>query len=243
MHPSSTAPRTQIVSLTGGFVLLILLVTFLPLDLTLSALCYDAQRTPAWFLKDALPWAWLYAYGEFPAYGMAIGALLMLLGSWPYTPWRPYRRHCLLLILAVALGPGLVVNGLLKPLWGRPRPRHIEQFAGLKPYQPWWQPGGPGAGESFPSGHAAMGYILVAGAVLVPGGRWVWCRPVILGGGLVYGTLMGVARVVQGGHFASDVAWSGFLMCLTVMGLQAALGVYPPLLEREPGGHATPRAP
>ncbi len=218
--------RVQVVlwGMAVWFLPVVLFGTFPALDLTLSALFYAEQPTPAWYLKDAMPWGWFYTYGELPACMMAIGAFLVLLGSLRRAAWRQYRRSCLLLVLAVALGPGLLVNGLLKPFWGRPRPRHIEQFAGTQAYRPWWQPGGPGAGESFPSGHAAMGYVLLAGAVLVSGGRRVWLGRLALGGALAYGTLVGIARVVQGGHFASDVVWSGLLMYLTVLGLQKGLG-------------------
>jgi membrane-associated PAP2 superfamily phosphatase len=204
-----------------------MLLSALPaFDLALSSPFYKATQTPAWYLKDAIPWGWLYRYGELPAYVMAVGATLVLLGSLRHIAWRQYRRHCLLLVLAVALGPGVLVNGLCKPLWGRPRPRHIEQFAGPQLYRPWWRPAGPGAGESFPAGHAAMGYILIAGAILVPGHHYIWRRHLLLGGALGYGTLIGMARIVQGGHFASDVVCSGFLMCLTVGVLHKALGVY-----------------
>jgi membrane-associated PAP2 superfamily phosphatase len=204
-----------------------LLCTVPAIDLALSAPFYDATQTSAWYLKEAIPWGWLYRYGELPAYVMAVCAGLVLLGSWRRSAWRPYQRHCLLLLLAVSLGPGLLVNGLLKPLWGRPRPRHIEQFAGTQSYRPWWQPGGPGVGESFPAGHAAAGYILVAGAGLVPYRRRLWGQRLMLGMALGYGTLLGVARIVQGGHFASDVVWSGFLMCVTVGVLQQVLSLLP----------------
>jgi lipid A 4'-phosphatase len=220
-------PQAALVAIAGGFLLLILLCTFPSIDLALSALCYDPTRLSAWYLKHASPWRELYQYGEIPAYVMAVGACLVLLLSRRCAVWQQYRRHCLVLVLAVALGPGLLVSGLLEPLWGRPRPRHIEQFAGHQPYRPWWQPGTPGTGESFPSGHVAMGYILIAGTVLVPCRRRVWLYRLWLGGVLGYGTLIGVARVVQGGHFASDVAWSGFLMCVTVGVLQKALSVLP----------------
>jgi membrane-associated PAP2 superfamily phosphatase len=221
---------------------IVLFGAFPALDLALSAPFYTAQQTPAWYLKDALPWAWLYTYGELPAFIMAAGAFLVLLGSLCHVAWRQYRRACLLLVLAVALGPGLLVNGLLQPLWGRPRPRHIEQFAGTQAYRPWWQPGGPGAGKSFPSGHAAMGYVLLAGAVLVSGGRRVWIGRLALGGALAYGTLVGLARVAQGGHFASDVVWSGLLMYLTVLALQKGLKTCLPAVTVEGAGQAQGRA-
>jgi membrane-associated PAP2 superfamily phosphatase len=246
--PSGTR-RVQVVfcGLAAWLLPLGLFCTFPALDLALSALFYTAQQTPAWYLKDARPWGWLYAYGELPAIIMAIGAALVLLASLYRVAWRQYRRTCLLLVLAVALGPGLLVNGLLKPLWGRPRPRHIEQFAGTQAYRPWWQPGGPGAGESFPSGHAAMGYVLLAGAVLVSGGRRVWLGRLALGGALAYGTLVGIARIVQGGHFASDIVWSGLLMYVTVLGLQKGLGLCLPAMAvacaDQTQDCASPRAP
>jgi membrane-associated PAP2 superfamily phosphatase len=243
------ARRVQVVvwGMAAWLLPLVLFGTFPALDLAFSALFYTAQPTPVWYLKDAVPWGWLYTYGELPAFIMATGAFLALLGSLCRAAWRQYRRSCLLLVLAVALGPGLLVNGLLQPLWGRPRPRHIEQFAGTQSYRPWWQPGGPGAGESFPSGHAAMGYVLLAGAVLVPGGRRVWLGRLALGGALAYGTLVGLARVVQGGHFASDVVWSGLLMYLTVLGLQKGLGRCLPAVvvkcADQAQDWASPRAP
>jgi lipid A 4'-phosphatase len=85
-----------------------------------------------------------------------------------------------------------------------------------------------------------MGYILIAGAILVPDHRHIWRRRLLLAGVLGYGTLMGLARVVQGGHFASDVVWSGFLMCLTVGGVHKALGVYPGQARRRLTGADTP---
>jgi lipid A 4'-phosphatase len=224
---ATPGPQMALVASAGGFLLLILLCAFPSIDLALSALCYEPTRLSAWYLKHASPWRELYQYGELPAYGMAVGACLVLVLSWRFVAWQQYRRHCLVLVLAVALGPGLLVNGLLKPLWGRPRPRHIEQFAGHQPYRPWWQPGAPGRGESFPSGHAAMGYILIAGSGLIPCRRRVWPYRLLLGAALGYGTLIGVARVIQGGHFASDIAWAGFLMCVTVRALQKVLRVLP----------------
>jgi len=137
--------------------------------------------------------------------------------------WMCYRRACALIILTLALGPGLLVNGMLKPVWGRPRPHQVQAFGGSRSYQPWWQPGNFGGGKSFSSGHTAMGFVLVAGVFLVPSRRPSWRRGLALGGALAYGSLVGVARVVQGAHFLSDVLWSGILICFTVATLQAVL--------------------
>jgi membrane-associated PAP2 superfamily phosphatase len=123
-------------------------------------------------------------------------------------------------------------------VWGRPRPHQVEVFGGSQPYRHWWQPGNLGGGRSFSSGHAAMGYVLVAGVWLVSQRRSPWWRGLALGGALLYGSLVGVARIVHGAHFVSDVLWSGGLMCFTVALLHAVLPVRsPPEVEAHSAAH------
>lgn len=208
-----------------GFALLVVLCTIAEVDLYLSTRFYDPNGAHRWFLQEAIPWIWLYHYGQYPAILMAFGAAFVFLRSFVQHSWAGYRRRCLILVLSVALGPGLLVNGILKPYWGRPRPREIVQLGGSLPYLPWWQPGGPGTGESFPAGHASIAYILIAGASVISSRRRAGLRLLVFMGGLGYGTLMGVARIIQGGHFASDVLWAGALMCIVVIALQEVLGV------------------
>lgn len=206
----------------GGLFLFLAVCTVTDCDRFLVAAFYDPAVPHGWFLQDASPWIELYRYGEYPAIVMAIGALCVLVGSLTRGVWAAYRRGCVVVVLAVALGPGLLVNGILKPLWGRPRPRHIEQFNGSQAYRPWWQPGGVGAGKSLPSGHASMGYILAVATSLLSDRR-VWWHRSVFAGALMYGTLLGVTRMVQGGHFASDVAWAGILMYGTILVLRVTL--------------------
>ena len=211
-----------------GFLLLALLATLVDMDPRLSGYFYDPTAAQQWFLKTAGPWIWLYRYGEWPTWALVIGAALVWGGSLRRHSWICYRRACALIVLAVMLGPGLLVNGVLKPLWGRPRPAQVELFGGARPYQPWWQPGHIGGGRSFPSGHAAMGYVLVFGTCLVPPCRSAWLRGLVLGGALAYGSLLGATRIIQGGHFLSDVLWSGSLMCFLVAILQVVLPIPAP---------------
>jgi len=68
-----------------------------------------------------------------------------------------------------------------------------------------------------------MGYVLVLGTCLVPRCRSARLRGLVLVGALAYGSLLGATRIIQGGHFLSDVLWSGSLMCFLVAILQAVL--------------------
>lgn len=54
---------------------------------------------------------------------------------------------------------------------------------------------------------------MVAGAVLIPRRYGPW-RHAMIGAALGYGLLMGCGRIVQGGHFVSDVLWSGVIVVL-----------------------------
>jgi membrane-associated PAP2 superfamily phosphatase len=55
-----------------------------------------------------------------------------------------------------------------------------------------------------------------------------------LWGGLVYGCIMGMARIIQGGHFLSDVLWSAGFVYLTALVLADLLQ----LDDQEPVGSA-----
>jgi membrane-associated PAP2 superfamily phosphatase len=129
----------------------------------------------------------------------------------------------------LALGPGLLVNGILKPQWCRPRPCQTECFGGTQAFVGVWGMGSSQRSKSFPSGHASMGFFLMAPAFLL-----YRRRPRLAAGfvvlGLAAGLALGVTRVLQGAHFASDVVWAGGMVYLTGLSL---LGVF--RLAQRPG--------
>jgi len=136
---------------------------------------------------------------------------------------RPYRKAGVFLALLLALGPGLIVNGLLKPNWGRPRPNQTLACGGDFEFLPVWTIGGNQDEQvcrSFPSGHASMGFYLMAPAFLFFRRRPRWTQGFMLLG-LGWGGAMGLARIMQGRHFASDVLWSAACVYFTGVALLA----------------------
>jgi len=135
--------------------------------------------------------------------------LVLLLGT-RRPHWRERQRAAAFVLLAYAIGPGLIVNVGFKNFWGRPRPVHVRQFGGSGTYQDVAEPGTPGRGKSFPCGHSSAGYALTAFWLL-----WKRRRPlraaVALGCALAAGTALGIGRVITGSHFASDVLASGVI--------------------------------
>lgn len=115
------------------------------------------------------------------------------------------RRTLLYLILAMALGPGLVVNTVFKDNWGRARPHQIEAFGGTKQFTPAFVMTDQCERNcSFVSGDPSVGFYLVALAFAFPARRRLFT---IFGLGVGIG--LGATRVVMGAHFLSDVLFSG----------------------------------
>lgn len=190
-----------------GFLVFALLMLLLPgLDLAVSGLFY----TPGTGFKlKGEPWE-RALHESVPI--LMVGVNLALAALWWFNRrtgrrWLDFdgRKLAFLLCLLI-LVPGLIVNLTFKEHWGRARPVTVLEFGGDKTFTPAFVRSDQGGG-SFSSGHAAAAAYLVAVAAILagPSSPWVWLA-------LVYALAVGVARLVSGGHFLSDVLTSLFLV-------------------------------
>jgi membrane-associated PAP2 superfamily phosphatase len=128
-------------------------------------------------------------------------------------------RAVLFLMATLALGPGLLVNVVLKDHWGRSRPIDVTQFGGPEHFVAWWDPRGDCPNNcAFVSGDVAGAFWTIAPAALAPP---AW-RALATGAALALGAGMAAMRVMAGGHFVSDVVFAGiftFLIIWIVHGL------------------------
>ena len=127
--------------------------------------------------------------------------------------YRSYKRilrsGVFFLVIAAAISPGLVVNEVFKENFGRARPRHIEEFNGKREFTAAFTMSDQCKRNcSFSSGHAAMGYFLTAIAYTT---NLLYFNRIYLIG-IVFGSLVGLSRIVMGGHFLSDVLASAFVV-------------------------------
>lgn len=130
-----------------------------------------------------------------------------------HTYTRRFRRRALYILLVIAVGPGLVVNLIVKDHWGRPRPVHVKEYGGRYDYVPPGQIGHT-PDKSFVCGHCSVGYVFFVLYFLSQNHKLVYF---LLTLGLAWG--MGFTRMTAGGHFVSDILWSGYLVFLVAWAL------------------------
>jgi len=202
----------------GAILLITTLIFWLSdLDITLQSLFFDKEK--GWYYVETPFWRFLYKYGIFLGYILALGSLFLI----SFTYWQPklifWRRPAMLMVFVVLFGPGILVNLILKDQWGRPRPREITVFAGQEEYCQVAVPNFGGEGKSFPCGHCAIAFYLAVPYLFLRKKYPFWAFTFLILG-LSYGFLMGTARIMAGAHFLSDVIWSaGAVWAIALLGM------------------------
>jgi len=169
-------------------------------------------------LQWVQPWKGLYNWGEYPALILAGGGVAVWMASFLWKRLKPCRNAGLFYFLLLLIGPGIMVNCVFKPFWSRPRPQATVAFGGEREFLPVLQRGYGADDSSFPSGHAAVGFYLMAPA-FVYWRRRPWLALAFVLFGLAAGAVIGLARMVAGGHFPSDVLWAGGIVYFTALAL------------------------
>ncbi len=232
MSTDPTTPKRRSVRIVADLIIpLVLLGVFtacfrlLPWDLEIGSRFYD-ETEARWILRDHPFIQTLYTFAPVPALVAGIGGLLVFLLGFFFSRLARFRKISLYLALVLIIGPGLIVNSAFKDNWGRPRPQNTKPFGGVHAFEEVWTIDPSSSGKSFPSGHASMGFYFFALYFLARHRRnraWAW---IALAFALLWGAFIGAGRVVQGGHFASDVLWSGGLVFLTAAALYYLLGLH-----------------
>ena len=131
------------------------------------------------------------------------------------------RRHFLglglpewiFLALVLITGPGLIANTLLKDNWARPRPIHVVEFGGPDKFTPVLERSGACERNcSFISGEASATFALGFAVAMLARRR----RAELMAAAVALGSVSGLIRMGEGGHFLSDVVFAGVIMALDV---------------------------
>ena len=118
-------------------------------------------------------------------------------------------RDVLFLWIIGIFNLGIVVNLFFKNIWGRARPGDILQLGGKENFTPWFQVSDSCATNcSFISGDASVGFSLIALYFLTKRITYFWLS-------LFFGFGIGLVRIMEGGHFVSDVVMAAMVLYLS----------------------------
>ena len=104
----------------------------------------------------------------------------------------------------------IIVNGLLKGLWGRSRPNDILEFGGDNFFTQWYKIGDSCFSNcSFVSGDSSVGFALIMFYLITK--KNIYCLLAIF-----FGSSLGLIRIMAGGHFFSDIIFSQIVVTLSL---------------------------
>ena len=182
------------------------------LDVYVSGLFYHPNSPIAAWDEGLRPlWQFFYHGAPYITGVLVFGSIGILVFMRKSTQQQHrLRLYSLYMLLLIVLGPGLLINGVFKGYWGRPRPSETVQLGGTQAYLPPLMMGQSQMYKSFPAGHATTGFTFMGFFFILRRRHKAWAR-VALALGMMFGLLMGAGRIVAGGHFVSDVLWAGYL--------------------------------
>ncbi|WP_370978701.1 phosphatase PAP2 family protein [Agaribacterium sp. ZY112] len=214
--PINTTPAPSLLSclapygIGAAFVAcLIFFLVFPNLDIDISAYFYDN----GFYWNDNLLIRAIYWFFA-KIHALILLVLIALCIYYAKKHRRNDKLAAVFLLSSLILGPGILVNLVLKDnSLGRPRPVHVQEFGGDANYsKPLYYSGECKRNCSFVSGHASIGFYLMALYWINRKKRW-------LIGGIALGLAIGLTRIMQGGHFFSDVILAGWAVYFVCVGL------------------------
>ena len=104
----------------------------------------------------------------------------------------------------------------IKHFWGRVRFKDLDAF--YSNFSQWFLPNGINGNQSFPSGHAAMGWMILPLLILVVNKSKIMkvSLHIII---IFLGVAVSLSRVVIGAHYASDVLFSSFIVIIVFLAI------------------------
>jgi len=205
--PRSRRWRRDLVVFLGLCATATVVFAVTPLDIVASSVFYRPDALNHWPFATRFPWSVLYRLAPWVTASLVLAGLAGLAAGVARRR-EEWRRRAVFVLASVVLGPGILINGVFKDHWNRPRPRDVVEFGGAMHYAAAPLRGEGGA--SFPCGHCSVGFLYALG-------WWIWRRRrprvalLSAGAGFVTGTALGIGRMAAGGHFLSDAVWSALI--------------------------------
>ena len=123
-----------------------------------------------------------------------------------YLNYKIKIREFFFIFISLFFNLILVVNLLLKDMWGRARPNDIINFGGEDNFTAWFEFSDACSKNcSFVSGDSSVGFSIIIFYFLSKKIIFFWLS-------LFFGFSLGLVRILEGGHFISDIIISNFII-------------------------------
>ena len=121
-------------------------------------------------------------------------------------------KEIFLLWVSQILSVLVFVNLILKNFWGRARPNEVIQLGGKETFSPWYEiTNACETNCSFVSGDASVGFSIIILYLITK-------KLIFLYTSIVIGFVLGLIRIMAGGHFLSDIFFAGiFIVILNII--------------------------
>ncbi len=194
---------------------------FTDLDRRVSDLYFDPLARTFPRKEDPFFQAVLHRGLKYGVILVGAAAVLALVLGWRRPALRPWRGPLIYFVACTAAIPALV--GLLKATSWKHCPWDVVWYGGYAPYVHPFDAAVEGvrAGRCYPGGHASGGYALFAAYFALRRRAPGWAR-FALAAALVYGSVMGWARIAMGAHFVSHIAATAVVAWFTCLVLYEA---------------------
>ena len=196
------------------FFILVVFVTVGPsLDLYISGLFYYGDKQ--FLIQSYYPVSIFFRKILLPLILIYVFVLPLVLRFFPlkkiYFGYKFSISEIIYIWVSGAVTMLLVVNVLLKNMWGRARPNDVSYFNGFQDFNPWYKISDACSSNcSFVSGDSSVGFFLIVFYFITKKNAYLYL-------GLILGSLLGFIRIAAGGHFFSDIIFSQIVVTVTIL--------------------------
>lgn len=198
----------------GASTLAVLVFLLWPgIDILVSRLFYDPAIGFVWQGSQALTISRVVVWRASNAlFLLSLASFLYLLVKGGTVAGIPAKLWSFIFMLYL-LGPGLLVDFIVKPLWSRPRPHHLSIFGGEMEFATLFEPIGNCLSNcSFVSGEVSGAAVLAISLTLLLNARAKSIsrrvRFVAIGAIWLLPVVAGLQRIAAGRHFLSDAIFA-----------------------------------
>lgn len=216
--------QVKILALTAIALLLIFETSHL--DVLISNYFYNAESKT--FQLRNHPFLTQVMHHGLKSLMYVLGVASIVMGGFLLKKRRSLLRakHLAVGSLGVILIPALIA--LLKHLTNKHCPWSLDIYGGQIPYAGFFESysSSLGAGQCFPAGHAAGGFMWFAWSLaLMP--IYPKFAKILFYFAIVTGLSLGLARMMQGAHFLSHVLWTAWFAWVISLGLAVIFKLIP----------------